>query len=309
MSTIAVTGGFGYSGSHVSRRLLAAGHRVLTLTNSPRRPSELSHRLQVSPLEFDHLDSLTSTLEGCSTLVNTYWVRFDYGGFSHAQAESNTRVLFAAAKNAGVRRIVHVSITNPSIHSDLPYFAGKARIEQALTELGIAYSIVRPAVFFGGQDILINNIAWMLRRLPVFGVFGDGKYKIRPIHVEDFASIIVDECAASGDRTMDAVGPESFSFRELVSMLATAIGVRRPLVSVPRFLGYLVARIVGLFVRDVVLTHDEIAGLTANLLASDAPSMGSISLSDWAREHRQTLGVRYASELARRRDRSVRYGA
>jgi len=236
-------------------------------------------------------------------------VRFDYGGFSHAQAESNTRVLFAAAKNAGVRRIVHVSITNPSIHSDLPYFAGKARIEQALTELGIAYSIVRPAVFFGGQDILINNIAWMLRRLPVFGVFGDGKYKIRPIHVEDFASIIVDECAASGDRTMDAVGPESFSFRELVSMLATAIGVRRPLVSVPRFLGYLVARIVGLFVRDVVLTHDEIAGLTANLLASDAPSMGSISLSDWAREHRQTLGVRYASELARRRDRSVRYGA
>ena len=121
-------------------------------------------------------------------LYNTYWVRFNYGSFSHAAAVENTLALFAAARQAGVGRVVHLSIANPSEDSPLEYFRCKARLERALRESGLSYAILRPTVLFGGQDILINNIAWMLRRLPVLGVFGDGRYRLQPIYVDDLAA-------------------------------------------------------------------------------------------------------------------------
>ncbi|MCA9911125.1 MAG: NAD(P)H-binding protein, partial [Anaerolineae bacterium] len=151
----AVTGGFGYSGSYIVRRLLDAGEEVITLTNTPRKPG--SPDIPAYPLKFD--DSLVGALAGVDVLYNTYWVRFNHRNFTHRQAVENSRALFTAAKRAGVRRIVHVSITNPSAQSHLEYFSGKAQVERALIESGVAYAILRPAVLFGGDDILINNIA------------------------------------------------------------------------------------------------------------------------------------------------------
>lgn len=297
----AVTGGLGYSGRYIARRLLDAGARVITLTNSTDRPNPFGERMEVLPLDFDDPMRLEESLRGVITLYNTYWVRFNHKTFTHSMAVENTLRLFEAARRAGVHRIVHISITNADEHSRFEYFAGKGRLEQVLIQTGISYAILRPAVIFGREDILINNIAWVLRRFPVFGVFGDGMYRLQPIYVADLAELAVAQGESDSNTIINAVGPETFTYRDLVQTLSEIIGVHRPVVSVPPMLGYAAGWVIGRMVGDVLITKPEIAALMANLLSVDAPPAGSTRLADWARGHAASLGRRYASELARRR--------
>jgi NADH dehydrogenase len=302
-----VTGAFGYSGRYIAERLLQLGCPVRTLTNSPRRSSPLSGRIEACPWSFDDPVRLTQSLRGVSVLYNTYWVRFNGPSFSFAEAVANTKVLFHAAREAGVRRIVHVSITNPAENSAWEYFRGKAELERALAALGVSYTILRPAVLFGREDVLINNIAWVLRRFPLFAVFGDGNYRLQPIYVDDLAQLAVTAGAAGDNTLLQAIGPETFTYRELVATIGRSIGRARPIVSVPPALAYLAARLIGKLVGDVLVTRDEIQGLMAGLLSVDAPPAGTTRLSDWAAGHADTLGRRYANELLRRRDRRRAY--
>ena len=298
-----VTGAFGYSGSFIARRLLEEGRAVRTLSNSPGRPHQFGDRIEVHPLAFDDRAQLIASLRGCAVLYNTYWVRFNRRSFTMAGAVANTLKLFDAAQEAGVRRVVHVSITNPSEDSPFEYFRGKARLERGLMESGLSYAILRPAVLFGGGDILINNIAWTLRRLPIIGVFGDGAYHLQPIHVDDFAALAVAHGRAERNAVIDAIGPESFTYRRLIETIGRIIGVRRPIISIPPRVGHLVAWMLGLVLGDVMLTREEIGALMADLLCTDSPPAGRTRLTEWAAAHAQQLGLRYASELARRRDR------
>lgn len=302
-----ITGAFGYSGKYIARRLLEAGQKVHTLTNSIERKHAFGDRIVVHPFNFDRPDELVKSLTGANVLYNTYWVRFNHRAFTHAHAVENTKRLFNAAREAGVERIVHVSITNPSADSPLEYFSGKAHLEQALKDTGISHAILRPTVLFGKEDILVNNIAWALRRLPVFGVFGDGSYRLQPIHVDDLAELAVVQGGLREDVTIDAIGPETFTYRELAKAVGEIIGKRRPIISVPPWLGYWTGWILGKFVGDVMITREEIKGLMADLLYVDSPPAGETKLTDWAREHANELGKRYASELARRRDRGKSY--
>lgn len=305
----AVTGAFGYSGKYIAQRLLAQGHRVITLTNSPHRPNTFADRVQTHPFHFHEPDNLEASLKGVSVLYNTYWVRFNYKTFTHADAVRNTLTLFDSARRAGVERVVHVSITNPSEDSPLEYFSGKAKLERALRESGISYSILRPAVLFGREDVLINNIAWILRRFPVFGLFGSGDYRLQPIYVDDLAELAVEQGQRRENTVVDAIGPDTFTYRGLVEEIGRIIGKPRPLVSLPPTVGYLAAVALGAIVGDVVITRQEIKGLMAGLLCVDSPPAGTTRLADWATEHAGSLGRRYAGELARRRDRSSDYAA
>jgi uncharacterized protein YbjT (DUF2867 family) len=304
---IAVTGAFGYSGRYIAKRLLDAGHSVITLTNSPQRKNPFGAAVVAHPFHFDEPGRLADSLRGVDTLVNTYWVRFDHRLFTHDQAVANTKVMFNAAKEAGVRRLVHVSITNPDINSDLPYFRGKAELEQALMALGVSYCILRPTVLFGKEDVLINNIAWALRHLPVFGVFGSGDYKLQPIHVDDLAAAAVEKATGTGDEVINAIGPETFTYRDLVATIGQVLGCKRRIISVPPALGYWACKYLGLLIGDVVITREEIRGLMEGRLCVDAPPLGKTKLTDWIREHMDTLGRRYTSEIARRVDRSAEY--
>jgi uncharacterized protein YbjT (DUF2867 family) len=297
----AVTGAFSYSGRYIAARLLAAGHRVITLTNSPHKPNPFGDRVHVQPLAFDAPEQLARSLEGVEVLYNTYWVRFNHRAqFTHARAVENTRALFAAAQRAGVRRIVHVSITNPSEGSSLEYFRDKGVLENDLVESGLSHAILRPTVLFGREDILINNIAWALRRFPVFAIFGDGSYRLQPIFVDDLAELAVREGAGTANTVINAIGPETFTYLALVETIASAIGVKPRLLRVSPAWGYALGRLVGWFVRDTFITREEIKGLMAGLLCVDAAPAGQTRLTGWLRENAASLGRRYASELARR---------
>ena len=322
-----VTGAFGYSGKYIARRLLDAGYEVRTLTNSPDRHNPFGNKIEVHPFDFNRPEKLVESLRGCSVLYNTYWVRFNYGTFSHSSAVDNTLKLFDAAKKAGVKRIVHISITNPSEESPFEYFRGKAQLEKALSvpeadslrrgrpasggmESGLSYAILRPAVLFGKEDILINNIAWMLRKFPVFGVFsakggpasvGGSNYRLQPIYVDDLARLAVEQGGKSENKIIDAIGPETFTYRELVKEIGRIIGYPRPVVSIPPSMGYLAGWVVGKIMKDVLITREEIDGLMADLLCTDSLPTGKTKLTDWAKANAETLGLHYASELIRRR--------
>jgi len=296
---IAITGAFSYSGKYIAKRLLARGEEVVTLTNHPNRPDPFEGRVRAYPLDFANAEELTSNLRGAEALVNTYWVRFDRGRNTQPRAVENTRLLVNAAVKAGVKRIVHISITNPSADSPLPYFWGKAANEKSVMDSGLGYAILRPTVLFGREDILINNIAWLLRHFPFFGLPGDGSYRLQPVYVDDVAELAAEAVYRKENYVWDAVGPDNFTFREMVEMIGKTIGHPRPLIQFPPRLALLAAQFLSLFVRDVMLTPEEVDGLTANLLVSKEPPRCKTSLRDWLRENKETVGAKYASEILR----------
>lgn len=293
-----VTGAFGHSGSSIARQLRAAGRQVRTLTGH-RAAAPPGSDIEVRPLDFSDPEGLTRSLRGAYTLFNTYWVRFAYRSVDHDTAVTNSRVLFRAAADAGVRRIVHVSITHPSLDSPYPYFRGKARVEGILAETGVPHAIVRPAILFGRGGVLINNVAWLLRRSPVFAVGGDGSYRIRGIHVADLARLCLDLSSGCETVTVDAVGPQSLSFRELVEATRAAVGSRSFIVCVPGPMLTTLSGALGVVLRDGLLTTDEYHAMADGLADSDAPATGTVVFTDWVAAHGDDLGRRYVNELDR----------
>ena len=293
-----VTGAFSYSGAAIASQLLGMGRRVRTLTGHAGRRDDGSP-IDVRRLDFDDPIGLEESLRGATTLYNTYWVRFPHGRTDHGTAVANSRTLFHAARRAGVERIVHVSITNPSITSPYPYFRGKAEVERVLAEVGVPYAVLRPAILFGGDGVLLNNIAWLLRRLPVFAIGGRGEYRIRAVHVDDLACLAVEAGAGRTNTLTDAVGPERPTFTELVHMIRAATGARSAIVHVPGATIPVFASVLNRLVRDEVLTTDEFRAMADGLADTDGPSTATTSISRWIRDSGGRLGVAYANELDR----------
>lgn len=296
---IAVTGAFSYSGKYITQRLIERGEEVITLTGHPGRSDPFDGKVKAFPLDFNDERGLTESLKGARVLVNTYWVRFDRGQNTQARAVENTRRLIRAAKAAGVKRIVHISITNPSEDSPLPYFWGKAANEKTVIESGMAYAILRPTVLVGKEDILINNIAFLMHRFPVFVLPGDGSYRLQPVYIGDLADLAAEAVYGKENYIIDAVGPDVFAFKELVELIGETIGAKRPLISLPPRLALAAAQFLSLFFGDVLLTPEEIDGLMANLLVSKEQPRGKTRLAEWLKANKEDIGIKYASELKR----------
>jgi NADH dehydrogenase len=292
-----VTGAFGFSGRAITKLLLTEGKRVLTLTNHRHSGDELDGRVEVAPLNFDDPAGLARTLSGADTLYNTYWIRFEHGDTTFAKAVENSRRLTQAARDAGVRRIVHISVVKPSLDSPFPYYSGKATVEEMIKTSGLSYAILRPAVIFGDQGALINNIAWFLRHLPMFVIPGDGQYRLQPVFVEDLAELAVAHGGGNDNVILDATGPEIYTFNDLVKLLTSTVGSHAFAMHLPPGPAFIMSKGLGLMVHDIVLTRDEVRGLMANLLVSDNPPTGHTLLSQWLADNKNHLGKEYMSDL------------
>ena len=299
-----VTGSLGYSGRWITKRLLEKGVNVKTLTNAVGRENPFGNRIEIAPLDFRDIDNLAKSMQGAKVLYNTYWVRYkkEKHGYDHEIATRNSSILFEAAAMANVEKVVHFSVSKVNDAPDWPYFSGKAKTEQILISSGLNYSILRSTLFFGGQrNVLVNNIAWILRKSPVFGIFGTGDYSVQPIHIDDVAKISIDAAQDERNSILEVAGPETFSYREFVSLISRGIGVRRIFISIPPRMGWLEGRGIGAFLRDDVITMAEINGLMQGLMASDGPPMGSTKFSNWLLENGKHLGTRYKNDISERR--------
>jgi uncharacterized protein YbjT (DUF2867 family) len=296
---VAVTGAFGFTGRALAERLLADGHEVVTLTRRSGVGDALADRISVRPFDTTDPDALAASLAGVETLFNTYWLRFPRGSSTFEGAVARSATLLAAARQAGVKRVVHVSVVNAAPDAETPYVRAKAALEAVVRSSGLEWAIVRPTLTYGPNDILINNLAWALRRLPVYGLPGFGRYTVQPVHVADVARICVEAAALPSGTVIDAAGPETLAYRELVDRVRTAVGSRALVVPMPGVAILAAARLLGLLVRDVVLTRDEIRELTSSLLTSHDPPRGEIRISEWLPANAAQLGRRWSSELAR----------
>ena len=299
--THTVTGATGYTGRYITKLLLDQGHRVQSITGHPERHNPFGDQVPAHPFNFDNPDLLAETLNGTDTLFNTYWIRVNYGGRTHEQCVEHTKAMFDAAKAAGVRRIVHISITNPDPNSDLPYFRGKGQLEETLRNLGVSYAILRPTVLYSVEDILLNNIAWTVRKFPIVPLPGSGKYGIQPVFVEDLAKLAVDAAASDDNVEIDAVGPEVFTYAKMVKLVRNKTGARCWVTPAPKALTYLAGRVLGWMLKDIVLTKDEIKGLSRGLLVShsDNPAPAPTKLTEWLDHNAPQLGTKYANEVSR----------
>src|SRR5205814_4967645 len=294
-----VTGAFSFTGRYIARRLLAQERRVKTLTNHPNRAGVEDITAEVAPLQFTDRAALVESMRGADVLYNTYWVRFRHGRVRYGDAVANTRILAGAARDAGVRKVVHISVSNPSEESELDYYAGKARAERAVRESGLAWAIVRPTLIFGPGDILINNIAWLLRRLPVFGIPGKGDYRLQPVAGEDVAEIATWAAEQIDNVTLDAAGPDVIYYSEMVESIAIAVGRHPRFVYLSPRMSLVAARLIGRIVKDEVLNQPELEGLMQELLVSHERLRGTRRLDNWLLTNAGTIGTRYASELDR----------
>ena len=302
-----VTGAFGYSGRWIAHQLLEKGFRVRTLTNAIGRDDPFSGRVEVHSLDFDDRAALVESLRGAEVLYNTYWVRYNHPrqNFEHGIAVENSKLLFDAAAEAGVERIVHLSVAHPHKAPNWTYFRGKVAVEELLHESSHSFAILRPTVFFGGsRNVLINNIAWMLRKFPVFGVFGMGNYPIQPVHVKDVARVAVEQGQERENVTLDVTGPETFRYKEYIGLMAKSMGLRRLILPMPSTAGWLFGKFLGIFLQDLVITRAEIKGLRRGLMASDKEPLGEYKFSEWIAEHGKEFGKRYQNDLKERKYRS-----
>ena len=297
-----VTGAAGYTGRYITQLLLEQGQRVQSITGHPDRENPFEGRVRLREFNFDHPLRLREALEGTDTLFNTYWIRVNHGGRTHQECVEQSKVMFNAAREAGVRRIVHISITNPDPQSDLPYFRGKGQLEDALRGLeGVSHAILRPTVLYSVEDVLLNNIAWTLRKFPVVLLPGDGKYGIQPVFVEDLARLAVDAAQSDENIEMDAVGPEVFDYSELVKLVREKTRAKCLVLPAPKWLTLAAGAVLGKLLGDILITKDEIKGLSRGLLVSraDTPAPAPTRLSKWLDENGAQLGRRYASEVGR----------
>ena len=190
--------------------------------------------MQSFPYDFTDPARMADAFAGVDVFVNTYYVRFEHGPATFERAVDRSRELVRGAQAAGVRKIVHVSVSNADERSDLPYYRNKARIERLVRESGLDYTILRPAVVVGPGDILVNNIAFFLRRLPVFAVFGRGDYRVQPMTIDAFADVAVEAIdGGHSARTVPVAGPSDWTFLEMVGAIRRAIGSRAALVRAP----------------------------------------------------------------------------
>ncbi|MEK9145735.1 MAG: NAD(P)H-binding protein, partial [Elusimicrobiota bacterium] len=294
-----VTGAFGYIGRYIAKDLLELGKEVRTITTHPDKPNPFGPAVKAFPYNFNDPDRLAAILNGAETLYNTYWIRFPYDGQTYESALTNTRILFRCAKNAGIKRIVHIGVTQSSADSPLPYYKGKAAQESILRESGVPFSVVRPTLVFGKEDILVNNIAWLIRKSPLFPIFGSGAYRVQPVFVGDLAKIAIHQAGGASNVMVDAVGGETYTFAEMVHLIAQKMGRRVRFIKVPPSLGMFCGQILGWLLSDVLLTANELKGLMDEMLISGQSPNGHTRFSDWLEANRTTVGTSYSSELAR----------
>ena len=295
----AVTGAYSFTGRYIAARLLEDGQDVLTLTR--RKPSEspFDERVPALPLDFSDGAGLRRALAGVDTLYNTYWIRSPRSGTTFATAVRNTGVLLDAARHAGVRRVVQLSVTNAAPDSPYAYFRGKAAVEEAVRASGLSFAVVRPTLVFGRGEILVNNIAWLLRRLPLFLVARDRAYRLQPVAAQDVADICVRLGASDQDAVADAAGPRVLAFEELVREVRSAVRSRARIVrGTPRAV-LVAARLLRPLAGRSLLTADELRALGADLLTSAGPPLGERRFEDWLGEAAPTLGRRLASDARR----------
>jgi nucleoside-diphosphate-sugar epimerase len=265
---VLVTGASGLVGRRLVARLLASSAAVTAFV---RRPAALNgvagDDLRIAVGDVTDAGAVLGAAAGCDAVVH---LANASGVVDEAQARAvnvgGTEHVLAAARRAGLRRVVFTSTVSATRARLGPYGRTKRVAEERVRAGGVPFVILRPSLVYGaGETGLVGSLARHLRTLPVMPVIGDGRIEIDPVHLDDLCAVI-ERCLVRDDvlgQTYDVLGPDRVTLDEFLRRLGAVLGVRRPLLHLPARASLLLARLLGGVMAQPPLTVDNVLGLTS----------------------------------------------
>ena len=233
MARILITGGTGFVGSEIRKALADRELRLLV-----RDPSSVRDAGAAELVRGDVLDpaSLEPAMAGVDAVIHLVAIIEESGDktFDLVIRQGSENVV-TAARNAGVRRLVHMSALGAQPNPAYPYLNAKWGAEQAVRQSGLDWTIIRPSVIFGPRDGFVNVLAGLIRRAPIIPVVGSGESKFQPVAVGEVAAVyraVLDDPAAIG-QTYELGGGETYSYEEMLDVIAAQLGKRKPKLHLP----------------------------------------------------------------------------
>lgn len=236
-----VTGGTGFVGGHLVRRLLDDGHavRMLVRKNSLNKiPREVRERVEWVEGDAFDVGALLEGVSGCDAVINLIGIIRAYPsqGVTFEKLHFNaTKNIADAAREKGVVRFIQMSALGVDWDEKTEYFRTKWKADQYLIDRDFRYTIFRPSVIFGEGDGFVNTLVTLIKQSPVSVVPGDGSYPLQPVFVGDvvagFSSALSTEEAAN--KVYTVTGPEAFSYREILEKIADAMDKKRRAMNLP----------------------------------------------------------------------------
>jgi uncharacterized protein YbjT (DUF2867 family) len=286
LDIVTVFGGTGFLGRRIVGALCAAGATVRVASRHPERAAAQSGNylspLQAIAADVNDQSSVARALAGAHAAVNAVSLYVENG----KRTFRSVHVLAAAqvarqAAELGVGRFIHVSGVGADPTSRSPYIRSRGDGEIAVLKEFPGATIIRPSVMFGPDDSFITMIAKLLRVLPIYPMFGQGKTRLQPVHVEDVAAAIA-RIISLGDPlggNYELAGPEVYSYADLVELIARHVERRPMLVAVPFGLWRVLASMAEMLPAPPVTRNQVELMELDNIASANARGFGDLKMT------------------------------
>lgn len=264
---IAITGATGFVGSHLTTRLISEGHEVVRIARR-RIGDAIVHS------GLDNVDQLTAAFAGCKVVAHCAGINREFADQTYARVHvEGTRNVVAAAKNAGVEKIVLMSFLRARPDCGSPYHESKCTAEEIVRDSGLDYTVIKAGIVYGRGDHMLDHLSHALHTFPVFGLVGLKEKSIRPLAVEDLVHVMR---AALVDRrmkrqTIALVGPEEIYLSEAVLRVAEVVGKRPLMFPLPVACHELMARAFERFMKVPLTSLAQIRILSEGVVEPGSP--------------------------------------
>jgi uncharacterized protein YbjT (DUF2867 family) len=282
---VTVFGGTGFLGRRIVQHLLEADFSVRVASRHPERAAALFPDVHFG-FESTHADinddgSVAAAVAGVIGVVNAVSLYMESGQltFHTVHVEGAARVA-RLAREAGVKRLVHVSGIGSDTKSTSPYIRSRGEGDRVVREALPTTTLIRPSVMFGRGDAFVSPIAAMLRRLPVFPLFGGGQTRLQPAYVEDVAEAITRATRElHSGMCYELGGPRVYTYRSLLEVIAQSLAKKPLLVPVPFDLWRMFAVAAELFPQPPI-TRDQVELMQIdNVVSLDLPGFAELQIS------------------------------
>lgn len=265
---ILVTGGTGFVGRHLIRRLTEEGHSIRCLVRQSSKKVDLLKEFDLEIVNGDvtDLDSVKRAAEGCDAVYSLVGLLYEPRGYTFDSVHAGgVRNIVEACRASGIKRLLHISALGTSPEAKSRYHRTKLTGEEVIKESGLDYTVFRPSVIFGEDDSFVNLFAPMIRLSPVIGIIGDGGYRMQPVYIEDLITCMVK--SLNDEKTYEHVyeigGGEALTFNEIIDSIASAMGKKRLKLQIPVTIARPMARLMELLPRPP-LTIDQLIMLLSD---------------------------------------------
>ena len=269
---ILITGGTGFVGTHLIRRMRKDGIPVRVVVRNPENARSLKD-LGVDVVRGDIADKklLEKAVSGIERVIHLVGIIQEARGATFQDVHvDGTRNLLSAAKKAGVRHFFYQSALGTRLGARSLYHKTKWEAEELVRASGIPFTILRPSLIYGPGDLFTIMLSDMIRLSPFLPIIGSGKSGVQPIFIDDVVSCVIKAVTSDSflNKTYEIGGPEQLTYEEVTVAIAEAMGVKRPVLHIPLFFMKAMARVLETVLPKPPVTSDQLIMLQEDNVCS-----------------------------------------